>query len=95
MQNQQREIKIKMKEEDLKGGYSNLMQIVHSKEEFVLDFFLATPPQGILTSRVIVSPSHLKRMIGALQENISKYEGKFGKIEEAVAPESSIGFEAK
>jgi len=89
---EKKQIKIKAKEEDLKGVYSNLMQILHTKEEFILDFFLASPPQGILASRVIMNPGHLKRMIKALQENIAKYEGKFGKIEEAKVPERGIGF---
>jgi len=39
-----------------------------------------------------MSPSHIKRMAKALEENLSKYEGKFGKIEEAVAPEMPLGF---
>ncbi len=89
---EQKQIKIKAKDEDLKGAYSNLMQVLHTKEEFILDFFLASPPQGILASRVIMSPGHLKRMIKALQENIAKYEGKFGKIEEAEVPEREVGF---
>ncbi len=37
---QQQQIQIKVKDEDLKGAYSNLMQILHTKEEFILDFFL-------------------------------------------------------
>jgi hypothetical protein len=89
---EQKQIKIKAKEEELKGGYSNLMQVLHTKEEFILDFFLVFPPEGILTSRVIMSPGHLKRLIKALQENIGKYEEEFGKIEEAEAPEAKIGF---
>lgn len=89
---EQRELKIKAKDDDLKGLYSNLMQIFHTKEEFIMDFFLASPPQGILVSRVIMNPGHLKRMLKALQENISKYEEKFGKIEEAKTPETKIGF---
>ena len=94
---QKQQLQIKAKDEDLKGKYSNLMQIVHTKEEFILDFFLASPPQGVLSSRVIMSPGHLKRMVKALEENISKYEEKFGKIEEAKGPsaagtESKIGF---
>ncbi len=37
------QFQIKTKGEDLKGAYSNLMQILHTKEEFILDFFgLAT-----------------------------------------------------
>ena len=68
MEQQKQQLKIKAKDEDLKGVYSNLMQIVHAKEEFILDFFMASPPQGILASRVIMSPGHLKRMLKALQE---------------------------
>jgi len=89
---EQKEIKIRIRDEDLKGNYSNLMQVLHTKEEFILDFFLVSPPQGTLVSRIIMSPGHFKRMIRALEENIAKYEGKFGKIEEAEIPESSIGF---
>lgn len=88
---EEKKLKIKAKDEDLKGNYSNLMQIMHTKEEFVLDFFLVSPPQGILSSRVIMSPGHIKRMIRALEENLGKYENKFGKIEEAPAPETKIG----
>ena len=89
---EEKQIKIKVKDDDLKGKYSNLMQIIHTKDEFLLDFFLVSPPQGILTSRIIMSPSHLKRVVKALQENIGKYEGKFGKIEMAEVPKEKIGF---
>ncbi|MCK4520380.1 DUF3467 domain-containing protein [Candidatus Parcubacteria bacterium] len=98
MEQQQKQIQIKAKDEDIKGVYSNLMQVVHTKEEFILDFFLASPPQGVLSSRVIMSPGHVKRMLKAFEENLKKYEDKFGKIEEAKAPdtkeegESKIGF---
>lgn len=91
MANQQ-PVQIKAKDDDMKGVYSNLMQILHTKEEFILDFFLVTPPNGVLNSRVIMSPGHVKRMINALQANIEKYESKFGKIEEADIPEGKIGF---
>lgn len=92
---QGRQIKIKAKDEELKGAYSNLMQVLHTKEEFVLDFFLISPPEGILASRVIMSPGHLKRMIKALEENLSKYEEKFGKIEIAEVPGASLGFKVE
>ena len=68
-----------------------MMQVLHTKEEFVLDFFLVSPPTGVLTSRVIMSPGHSKRMVKALQENLGKYEEKFGKIEEAKTPEMPEG----
>ncbi|MFZ3099685.1 MAG: DUF3467 domain-containing protein [Minisyncoccales bacterium] len=88
----QPQLQIKVRDEELKGAYSNLMQILHTKEEFVLDFFLNAPPQGILASRMIVSPGHAKRIAAALAENIKKYEEKFGKIEGSEAPEGKIGF---
>lgn len=89
MEQQKQQLQIKAKDEDLKGKYSNLMQIVHTKEEFILDFFLASPPQGVLTARVIMSPGHVKRMLKALEENIKKYEDKFGKLKEAKTPDST------
>jgi len=90
----EKEIKVKAKDEDLKGNYSNLMRIFHNKEEFVLDFFFATPPEGVLTSRIIMSPSHLRRMVKALEENMDRYEKRFGKIEETEGLESDIGFKS-
>jgi len=78
----QSEIQIKVTDEKLKGEYSNMMQILHTKEEFVLDFISIFPPTGVLNSRIIVSPGHFKRMIKAMNENIKKYEDQFGKISE-------------
>ena len=92
---EKKQIKIRAKNEELKGNYSNLMRILHTKEEFILDFFLASPPGAILTSRIIMSPGHAKRMIIALQDNIGKYEEKFGKIEKAEGPKEKIGFNVK
>ncbi|MEA3295570.1 MAG: DUF3467 domain-containing protein [Patescibacteria group bacterium] len=95
---QQKQLQIKAKDQDLKGFYSNLAQIIHTKDEFVLDFFMVSPPQGILGSRIIMSPGHIKRFVKALEENLSKYEDKFGKIEETEDPnvnpsdQNTIGF---
>jgi hypothetical protein len=93
---QGRQLQIKISDEVLKGVYANAMQVVHSREEFILDFMNLSPHMGagVVGSRVIMSPGHLKRVIVALQDNLKKYEDKFGKIEEAEAPEE-IGFQAK
>jgi len=95
-QNQQKQMQIKISDEVLKGSYANAMQIVHSKEEFVLDFLNLSPHMGagVVTSRVIMSPGHLKRVIAALAENLKKYEDQFGKIAEAKDLGSEIGFKA-
>ncbi len=68
-----------------------MMQILHTKEEFVLDFLNVFPPTGTLNSRIIVSPGHFKRMVKAMQENLEKYETAFSKIEASEEPET-IGF---
>jgi len=92
---EQKEIKIKIGDNELKGAYANLMRAMHTKEEFVLDFANVVSPQeeGIVTARVITSPGHLKRIIKALEGSLRKYEEKFGKIEEAKEPETKIGFQ--
>ncbi|MCX6746252.1 MAG: DUF3467 domain-containing protein [Candidatus Parcubacteria bacterium] len=87
--NQGQQINIKAIDEILAGKYANMMQVAHTKEEFVLDFMNILPPQGILNARVITSPGHMKRIIKALQDNMEKYEQAFGPINEAEAPKGT------
>ncbi|MEA1913670.1 MAG: DUF3467 domain-containing protein, partial [candidate division WOR-3 bacterium] len=35
-----------------------------------MDFLMVAPPVGAVTSRVIISPGHMKRIIKALQKNV-------------------------
>ena len=89
------QVNIKIDDSTLKGAYTNAMGVSHSKEEFVLDFMNIYPWQrtGVVNARVITSPGHVKRIYRALEENIKKYEDKFGKIEEAKSPAAEgIGF---
>lgn len=78
----------------LKGGvYCNSMFVTHTKEEFIMDFLMIARPAGAVTSRVIISPGHMKRILLALQDNIRKYEEKFGKITAAEEPpKGKLGF---
>lgn len=76
-------INVKATEDMLKGVYANLLVITHSKEEYLLDFMTVVGGEGSLVARVFMSPGHLKRTIKALEENLSKYEQKFGAIIEA------------
>jgi hypothetical protein len=82
----EREIHIKIPEEILRGVYANQMVVRHSREEFVIDFINVCPPEGIVNARVIVSPGHLKRMVAALGENLSRYEQRFGAVTISEAP---------
>jgi hypothetical protein len=85
-----REMQVKMPDGVLPGVYSNQMMVQHTREEFVLDFINLFPPQGVVNARVVVSPGHLKRMIRALGENLSRYETRFGPIVEAKPPEPGV-----
>jgi len=79
-------LNIKIGDDELKGRYSNLLRITHTREEFILDFIYVVPPQAVVTSRITTSPGHLKRIIQALNENLAKYEATHGEIELAPEP---------
>ena len=92
---QPQQVQVKVTDEALKGIYANMVQVGHSSEEFVLDFMNIFPPSGTLNARVIISPSHAKRVSLALQDNIKKYEEQFGTISLAVVPDQKIGFKTE
>ena len=88
-------LQVKASEEQLKGRYSSHMQVLHTREEFVLDFMQLFPPLGQLVSRIVVSPAHFKRLVHALTDNLAKYEKQFGKVQAssgAAGQEKEIGF---
>jgi hypothetical protein len=92
MSNGNQEIKVNFPQQLQGGVYSNNLVVSHSKEEFIMDFIMISPPSGSVTARVIISPGHMKRIISALGENVNKYEDKFGKIEKAEEPGGKVGF---
>lgn len=84
-QQNQQQVQIQLPPEVQRGVYANNMVVSHTQEEFILDFILVTPPVGTVNARVIVSPSHAKRIAQAMLENISRYEEHFGKVEDVPA----------
>ncbi|MEE2778564.1 MAG: DUF3467 domain-containing protein [Acidobacteriota bacterium] len=86
MSSQQSNINIKIGDDEQKGRYSNLLRIAHTREEFILDFINLVPPTGIVSARIVTSPGHLKRIIGALQSNLERYEKTHGPVQEAPEP---------
>jgi hypothetical protein len=88
LQQQQQQIQIKADEKELLGQYSNLVVIHHNADEFTLNFIYLFPtvPQGKLVGSMIVSPAHAKRLMRALEENISKFEAQFGTLPEGAGP---------
>ncbi|RMF53522.1 MAG: DUF3467 domain-containing protein [Bacteroidetes bacterium] len=75
---------IELSNEVAEGVYANLVMIAHSSEEFILDFIRIMPgvPKARVKSRIIITPSHAKRLLHALAENIDKYEQAHGEIAE-------------
>jgi len=78
---QNQEVQIQVPPDVAPGVYANQLLVAHTQEEFVMDFILASPPTGLVNARVIISPSHAKRIAAALAENIAKYELQFGEIQ--------------
>lgn len=82
------QISIELSDEVAQGTYSNLAVITHSAAEFVIDFVRIMPgiPKAKVKSRIIITPEHAKRLLGALTDNISKYEATHGPIKDVQGP---------
>lgn len=85
---------------DLDAIYSNFAIINHSPSEIVMDFARLLPniPKAKVATRVLMTPLNAKLLLRALQDNLAKYEEKYGEIRlptEAgfeAQPERTIGF---
>lgn len=95
-QNRVNELDVELKEDMALGVYSNLAIITHSASEFIVDFVCMLPavPKAPVVSRVILTPENAKRLLGALQENVMKYETTHGiiKIEGGGLPPIPMSF---
>ena len=82
------QINIELSEEVAEGIYSNLAIISHNHTEFVVDFIRMIPnvPKAKVKSRIVLTPVHAKRLLGALADNVKKYEAQFGKIDNKKEP---------
>ena len=80
--NQGGQFQIELTPEIAQGVYANMALIAHSSSEVILDFVRILPgvPKANVKSRIILAPEHAKRLMYALQDNISKYEQNFGPI---------------
>jgi hypothetical protein len=92
------QINIELGEKEAEGVYSNLAIITHSTAEFVIDFTRVMPgvSKAKVQSRVIMTPQHAKLLLGALKDNIDKFEAKYGEIKThgtSPQPSGSFGFQ--
>ena len=65
------------------GVFVNLAMVNHTETEFTLDLMYVQPqaPKATVRARVITTPKHLKRLLQAIQENLEKYEARFGAVD--------------
>ena len=86
------QIKIEIDEKTGQGDYVNFAVVTHSIAEFILDFIKVLPgvPKSKVKSRIIISPVHAKTFSKALQDNIDKFEKKYGEIKTPSRDVSSV-----
>ncbi|HSI05851.1 MAG: DUF3467 domain-containing protein [Myxococcota bacterium] len=77
------QIQIQLDDDVAQGLYVNLALVNHTENEFTIDVMYLQPqqPKAKVRARIISSARHTKRLLHALQENIRRYEDRFGPIE--------------
>ncbi len=93
-QQQGQQINIELGEKEAEGIYSNLAIITHSPAEFIIDFTRIVPgvPKAKVHARIITTPQHAKMLLKALEDNIKKYEARFGIVNIDNSPNQHFGF---
>jgi hypothetical protein len=82
------QVQIELDPATANGAFVNMAMVNHTETEFTLDLIYLQPqaPKAVVRARAITTPKHMKRLLLALQENVAKYEGRFGAIEPGDAP---------
>lgn len=65
------------------GAFINLAMVNHTETEFTLDLAYVQPqaPKAMVRARAITTPKHMKRLLLAIQDNLARYEARFGNID--------------
>ncbi len=82
------QLQIQLDDDVANGHYINMALVNHTETEFTIDFIYVQPqqPKAKVRSRIITNPKHMKRLLLAMQDNVGKFEAKFGPIELAETP---------
>ena len=91
---QPNQLNIEISEEISEGVYANLAIITHSHAEFVIDFVNVMPgtPKSKVKARMILTPTHAKRFMKAMIDNVKKFESVNGTIQDIEAVELPLNF---
>jgi hypothetical protein len=89
-------INLEVGDKESEGIYSNFVVISHSLSEFVLDFARVLPgvPKSKVFARIVMTPTNVRSLLAALEQNVKKFEDQYGKIRMAGGdtPGKEIGF---
>lgn len=93
MEKKQPPISFELGEKEGEGIYSNMVLITHSPAEFILDFARILPgvPKTKVFARIVMTPRHVKGLLEALKENITKFESQHGEIKPLSQAEKQKG----
>lgn len=88
------QISLELGEKESEGIYSNLALITHSPSEFFIDFARVMPgvKKTKVYARVVMTPQNVKMLLNALDQNIKKFEDRFGQIKIMGKEGQEIGF---
>lgn len=86
--NQPRQLKMKIDAKDEGGTYANIVTVLSSETEFLLDFGMFLPGSDHIKvgSRIVLNPRTAKQLLMALNNNVRSYESKHGEIKLPVPP---------
>ncbi|UCG30801.1 MAG: DUF3467 domain-containing protein [candidate division WOR-3 bacterium] len=94
MQEPKTPLNIEISPEQSEGIYSNGVGIHHTPSEFILDFLRVLPgaQKAKVFTRIIMTPQNVILLRNALDDNVKKYEERFGNIKIFGKNEKEIGF---
>jgi hypothetical protein len=77
------QIQIEIDPATANGTFVNMAMVNHTDTEFTLDLIYVPPQQlrAVVRARAITTPKHMKRLLHVIQDNLSRYEARFGVID--------------
>ncbi|MFO7545718.1 MAG: DUF3467 domain-containing protein [Trueperaceae bacterium] len=83
-------LKFEIDKETMRGRPTNGAILAHTADEFLFDFVLVVPgQQPVVTARLVTSPRHAKALMRSLEDNVRRYEARFGPIPEPPARDAA------
>src|SRR5690606_400954 len=82
-----KQLKFEIDKETMRGRPTNGALIAHTADEFLFDFVLVMPgQQPVVSARLVTSPRHAKALLRSLEDNIKRFEARYGQIPEPKRP---------